>query len=146
MRPNLLVFRYQALFIACIYAEMQLTHHSLQHILFIWFFISPSRTYSLFGLWAFMLTCSIMWQARIQTLKKFFFRQPTKRIMMDLVSREHFMLEHSMYGNFLIIIREISILVSPQPPISSHINLTFPQVKTLYNYHFRRYNQPLNRV
>ena len=53
-----------------------------------------------------MLTCSIMWQAWIQTLIKFSFHQPTKRIMIDMVSREYFMLEHSMHGNFLLIIRE----------------------------------------
>ena len=49
--------------------------------------------------------------------EKFSFRQPTKRITM--VSIELFKLERSTHGNFLLIILEHYISVSPQPPISS---------------------------
>ena len=98
---------------------------------FIWFFSSPSRTYSLFNLWAFTLTCSIIWQAWIRTLKQFSFRQPTKELRWY---QENFLCWNAARMRIFCWLFESIIFQFHQPPISFHVNLTFPHFEKIVQF------------
>ena len=142
LRPTPLVFRYQASFIATFTLKCSL-HIRICNIFYLILQLAKQNLFTLQPL-SFYADLQHYLASLDTNFETILLSSTYQRITM--VSRELFMLERSTYGNFLLIIREHSISVSPQPPISSHVNLTFPHSKKLYNSHFRRYNQPLNRV
>jgi len=78
LRPTPLVFTYQALFIATFTLKCRL-HIKIWNLFYLILQLTKQNLFT-FCLWAFTLTCSIIWEAWIRTLKKFSSRQPTKEL------------------------------------------------------------------
>ena len=142
LRPTPLVFRYQASFIATFTLKCSL-HIRICNIFYLILQLAKQDLFTLQPL-SFYADLQHYLASLDTNFETILLSSTYQRITM--VSRELFMLERSTYGNFLLIIREHSISVSPQPPIciSFYVNLTFPHSKffcTFLHSYFRRYNQ-----
>ena len=119
LRPTPLVFRCQASFIATSTLKCSL-HIRICNIFYLILQLTEQILFTLQPL-SFYADLQHYLASLDTNFETILLSSTYQRIAM--VSRELFMLERSTYGNFLLIIREHSISVSPQPPISSHVNL-----------------------
>ena len=129
LRPTPLVFRYQASFIATFTLKCSL-HIRICNIFYLILQLAKQNLFTLQPL-SFYADLQHYLASLDTNFEKILLWSTSQRITMTIIKRL-FMLERSTYGNFLLIIREHSISVSPQPPISSHVNLTFFHIQIFF--------------
>ena len=109
LRPTPLVFRYQALFIATFTLKCSL-HIRICNMFYLILQLAKQNLFTLQPL-SFYADLQHYLASLDTNFETILLSSTYQRITM--VSRELFMLERSTYGNFLLIIREHSISVSP---------------------------------